>query len=178
MLVVPESGIMRESKLLFQFAMRSARALPDHRFIFRCHPIMPFRRLRPHLQGAPEECPNIEVSETASFTDDCSRSSVVLYRASSSVLYAVLHGLKPIYLHDERHQHGDPLFELTSWRERVTSEAELERTLRRYEAATNGGVSDEWRGAAEYVRAYVTPVNDSSLDQFLEATSLRSHEAG
>ena len=169
-LVVPETGIIREAKILFNFAMQAARAVPDHRFIFRCHPMMPFSKLRQHLQWAPEMFPNIEVSDTASFADDCSRSSVVLYRGSSSVLYAVLYGLKPIYLHDERHQHGDPLFELTSWRELVTSEAELRLTLTRYAATNaNGEVSDEWRGAAEYVKAYVTPVSEASLDQFLEA---------
>ncbi len=169
-LVVPESGFIREAKILFNFAMSAARSVPDHRFIFRCHPMMPFGSLRHHLRWAPEMFPNIELSE-ASFAEDCGRSSVILYRGSSSVLYAVMYGLKPVYLHDERHQHGDPLFELTLWRERVTSGAELEWTLRRY-AATKDGVLDEWRAAADYVRRYAIPVSGAAVDGFLAAVNL------
>jgi hypothetical protein len=132
---------------------------------------MPFDRVRPFLLWTPEEFPNIEVSGRASFTDDCSRASVVLYRGSSSVLYAVSHGLKPVYLHDERHRRDDPLFDLAGWRERVSTEEELAQALERF-AAANGAASEEWREAAAFVGTYVTPVDGASLDGFLESAGV------
>ncbi|MBI4354485.1 MAG: hypothetical protein HY595_04545 [Candidatus Omnitrophica bacterium] len=171
-LVVPETGILREAVLLFEFAMQAARLLPDHRFIFRCHPIMPFDQLRASLPQTPEEFPNIEVSRTRSFEEDCGRASVVLYRGSSSVLYAVMHGLKPFYLHQARHEHGDPLFELDVWRERVGSMEEFANAARRYAATSEYDAVSHWEPAAAYVRAYAMPVTERSLDLFLDAVAL------
>jgi len=171
-LVVPETGILREAKLLFEFAMRSARVMPDHHFIFRCHPIMPFERLRPHLAGSPEDSTNIEISSTRSMADDCARASVVLYRGSSSVLYAVMHGLKPVYVHQEQAQHGDPLFEMSMWRESVGSVEELQESLRAYASTSTDDASAQWRIAAEYVNAYAVPVSGVAVDQLVEAVGV------
>ena len=177
-LVVPETGMPREPKILFNFAMEAARAIPDHRFIFRCHPIVPFSQLRRHLQWAPEMFPNIELSETVSFAEDCQRSSVMLYRGSSSALYAVLYGLKPIYLHDERHQHGDPLFELTTWRDLVSSVEDFAAALRHYAAMSAAAADEAWRSAAEYVNTYTQPADEASVSAFLAAIgSAPAHEA-
>jgi hypothetical protein len=168
-LVIPEG---RESEMLFNFAMRAAPLLPDHRFVFRCHPARPFSRVRPRLEGTPEELPNIDISDRQSLVDDCARSSVVLYRASSAVMVALLAGLKPIYLHDNQRPDVDPLFELTSWCECVSSPSQMERVLRLYEATTEDRAIEEWRSAAEYVNAYTMPVDDASIDRFLEAVGL------
>lgn len=170
-LVLPE-GMLGEAKLLFDCAMRVSRSLPDHHFIFRCHPVLPFARVRPHLKGVPEEFPNIEISDRALIDDDFARSSVVLYRGSSSVLHAVLHGLKPIYLHSDHHHNVDPLFELVSWRDYVSSANEMELVLRRYAATTEDCASEEWRSAAMYVDGYTMPVDDASIDRFLAAVGL------
>ncbi len=169
-LVVPQ---VRESRLLFNFAIRAASLLPDHRFIFRCHPNLPFARIRPHLEGAGEEIPNVEISHHESIAHDIARSSAVLYRASSAVLYAILQGLKPIYLHDDNHHDTDPLFELTCWRECVSEPREMEEILRRYEATTEDRATEEWRGAAEYVNAYMIPIDQLSINRFLAAAGLR-----
>lgn len=171
-LVVPETGILREGTLLFEFAMQAAGVLTDHQFIFRCHPIMPFSRLRPHLQQAPEAFPNIQVSEARSFEQDCARSSIVLYRGSSSVFYAVLHGLKPIYLHDARYEDGDPLFELTGWRERVASLAEFAHVVKSYALMSAAEAGAQWKEADACVRSCAIPVTETSLTQFLEAVGM------
>lgn len=170
-LVLPE-GVASEAKLLFDAAIQAASLLLDHRFIFRCHPELPFHRIRPHLNGAPEDHPNIEISNHNSIAEDFARSSVVLSRGSSAVLYAVLRGLKPVYLHDDRHDDIDPLFELTSWRECVSSAREMEQVLRRYAAQTTDCAFEEWRSAAEYVSAYTMPVDVASIDRFLAAVAL------
>ena len=172
-LVLPE-GLLNEAKLLFDCAIQVSRSLLDHHFIFRCHPVLPFVQVHPHLDGVPEKCPNIEISDRDSILEDFARSSVVLYRGSSSVLFAVLHGLKPIYLRSPGCHGVDPLFELASWREYASSTSEMEQLLSRYAVATEDRATEEWRNAAEYVNTYTMPVQDASIDRFLEAIDLPS----
>lgn len=171
-LVIPE-GIPIEYESLFGFALRAAAEFPDHRFIFRCHPVLPFEAIRPSLPVPPERFPNIEISERASLTADCARSSVALYRGSSAVLYAVLHGLKPFYLHDGRVPNADPLFALTQWRQTVTSLDEFRDGLARYAATPSAEAVEQWRSSADYATEYTRPMNDASLDQLLDAVGLR-----
>ena len=173
-LVIPE-GIFTETKLLFDFAMQAASDLRDHHFIFRCHPVLPFEQIRAHLHGAPERLPNIELSTHNSLAADCARSSVALYRGSSTVLYAVLSGLKPLYVHDDRFPDADPLFALTQWRQTVASPEDLQESLRHYAATPPTDAAEQWRPSASYVHAYTTPVNEASLDRFLDAVGLRHH---
>ncbi|HLA82977.1 MAG TPA: hypothetical protein VJP78_15385, partial [Thermoleophilia bacterium] len=173
-LVVPETGVIREAKLLFDFATRAARLLPGYHFIFRCHPIMPFGRIRPHLEEMPEECPNIEVSTRETVSDDFAEASVLLYRGSSTVLYAVLYGLKALYLHDDDHPDVDPLFEMEAWREAVCSPAALAEVLARYRSEAPENATEDWRRAVDYVRAYTCSVSDGAIDRFLAAVGLPS----
>jgi hypothetical protein len=172
-LVAPQ---MSESKLLFNFAVQVARLVPDHQFIFRCHPSMPFAQVRPHLEGAVEELTNIEISDLNSITDDLTRCSVLLYRASSSVFYAVLQGLKPIYLRDDCLPDADPLFELTDWREFVSSPSEMAQILWRYAGGIEESAGVPWRTAAEYARDYIMPVDESSINRFLVAVGLQERD--
>ncbi len=170
-LVLP-AGIPGEAKLIFDWAVAAAVLLPDHRFIFRCHPVLPFDKIRRELKVDPEHLPNIEISNHEAIADDFSRSSAVLYRGSSSILYAVLHGLKLIYLRDENQLDVDPLFELANWRESVSSVKELADMLRRYAATRDDSATEEWRSAAEYVNSYVMPVDDASVERFLKTLGL------
>jgi len=174
-LVIPE-GILTEAQFLFDFAMQAASGIRDHHFIFRCHPVLPFKQIRPHLQGAPERFPNIEISERNSFATDCARSSVALYRGSSTVLYGLLSGLKPFYVHDARLPDADPLFALTQWRQTVASPGDFHDGLRRYASTPNAEAAEPWRLSTGYVNAYTRPVNEASLDRFLDAVGLRHHE--
>lgn len=167
-LVLPEGNLM-EARLLFNFAMRAARLAPDHHFIFRCHPLLPFDRVRAHLDDTPERLPNIELSECDPITADFSRSSVLVYRGSSAVLYAVLHGLKPVYVHDDEAPDIDPLFEATGWRGVVASPQDLREILHAYASAGALRLIEEWSHLTDYVKTYAMPVDDTSIDQFLSA---------
>jgi hypothetical protein len=167
-LVIPE-GMLAEAIRLFNTACIAAVACPEHRFIFRCHPVMPFEQVRPHLDEDPVRFPNVEISTHAAIREDFARASVVLYRGSSAVLYAVLYGLKPIYLRDERYAHSDPLFELLDWRASVSSVRELERALKQYATVSYERAFVQWRRAVECVKQSVVPVTDVSVDRLLEA---------
>ncbi len=171
--VLPE-GYLKEENLLFNTAIRIARRLPEYRFIFRCHPVSSFGRIRPLLDEDPLRVPNIELSSGRTIADDFARSSVVLYRGSSSVLYAVVHGLKPVYLHDERYHEVDPLFELKNWRERACSIEQLQEVLRDYGDSDGNRDAESWRQAVEYVDGYTTPVDEASVDRFLARVGLKA----
>ncbi|MDP3722479.1 MAG: hypothetical protein Q8R91_03155 [Candidatus Omnitrophota bacterium] len=177
-LVVPETGVIREAKLLFNFAMQAASLATDHRFILRCHPAMPFHRLRPHLAGEPSALPNMEVSDRPSIGEDFARSSVVLYRGSSAVLYAVLHGLKPIYLQDADYPDVDPLFEVTGWRERVDSPEAMSEALQQYLTVDEAQAMQQWRRTVEYVNRYTRAVDAAAIDRFLQAVGCPGASVG
>jgi len=175
-LVLPE-GNLPESCVLFNFAMDAAAALPDHRFIFRCHPLLPFNRVRPHLARDPDALRNVELSPHPSIATDFDRSSIVLYRGSSAVLYGVLRGLKPVYVHHPAHPEIDPLFEITRWRERVDAVERFADVLRGFSSTTVQAAAAEWQPVAEYIDRYTVPVDDEAIDRFLSVVGLRSEEA-
>lgn len=170
-LVIPE-GIPSEAELLFNFALALAPRLPEHRFIFRCHPVLPFDAIRARLQGSPESCANVEISARPSIQEDFSRASAVLYRGSSAVLYAILQGVKPIYLHDPRTADVDPLFMLNGWREKVTDLAGAAGALCAYESMSESKRRLDWEQARLFARRYAEPVTPESMDRFLGAAGL------
>jgi hypothetical protein len=138
----------------------------------RCHPVLPFEQVRTRLARTPEGLSNVEVSSRPSIVDDFARASALLYRGSSSILYAVLQGLKPLYLHDPRHHDMDPLFEVDGWRARVSSIDELAAALERFAAVDSEQVRRDWEPAAAYVDGYVMPVDDASIGRLLSAIGL------
>lgn len=168
LLVLPE-GIMSEAQLLFRQALEVACRMRDHCFIFRCHPVLPFDAIQPSLPPELLRLPNVEISRSESIAADFDRSSVVLYRGSSSVFYAVLRGLKPIYLHQRGFVDIDPLFELTDWKARVTNAEELETLLQEYAAKDSHAVSETWRSAFGYVNNYTVRVDEGAIDRLAEA---------
>jgi len=124
-LVVPE-GIEPEALLLFGFAVEIAKKQPSVRFIFRSHPVLPFQALAEkyqELKVLPENC---SLSTSPNINEDFKRSQFLLYRGSSVVLYAALHGLRPVYYQRPSELSIDPLFALnTDWRTVVCSEADF-----------------------------------------------------
>lgn len=175
-LVLPE-GYPQEVKLLFTSALRAAERLGQYRFILRCHPAFPPEKVPALLQEDLGKFPNVRFSSGGTIEGDFSESSVILYRGSSSVLYAILQGLKPIYLNADRSREVDPLFELEEWRERANSVEELERLLRQYEAMDLERACRSWKGAVEYVESYTVPVDRSSIDRLLLKLGLRQGDA-
>ncbi len=161
-LVLPE-GHAEEAVLLFEAAAAAAERLPNHRFILRCHPVLPFDKVRGLLARDPLRLPNVELSKNRSIAEDMACSSVVLYRGSSAVLYAILSGLKPIYLENREWGEIDPLFELQDWRERVDGAEEFVAALQRFSEIGAEG-ERQWQEATRYVREYAVPVDDLSIE--------------
>ena len=163
-LVVPE-GFMEEAVLLFERAAEAAIAMPDYRFVFRCHPQLPFDRIRSHLSNDIAALPNVEISDRVAIEDDFARSSVVLYRGSSVVLYAVLAGLKPYYFNEPGMPYVDPLYQLGCWRESVDSVGKLADSLRHYAQMDAERILTEWTSAKVFCNDYASPVNELDVTE-------------
>lgn len=170
-LVLPE-GLMEESKILFDFALSAASVLPDHRFVFRCHPALGFRKILDHLREDPNQYENIELSERDSIESDFQRSSILLYRGTSAVLYGVLAGLKPYYFDFKGFLKVDPLFDLTDWRESILGVKDFSEKVQVYATISKVAAEREWEIATEFVDQYSTAVTDDAVDQFVRAVGL------
>lgn len=172
-LVVPE-GRPAEVEALFRFACACAQRAPAYTFILRCHPAFPMTRaLRRVLAGLPQR-PNVVRSSIEAIEDDFARSSVVLYRGSSAVLYAILHGLLPIHVPMPGGSEQDPLDGLPAWHARCGTPEELAEALARHERVPADERDAAWRQAAQYVQDYTGPVTDGGLEALMEAADLRA----
>jgi len=170
-LVTPE-GIPSETRMLFLFALACARRLPNYTFVLRCHPQVPMAealRLVPQTLAAQ---PNIVLSDRPSIDDDFRRASLVLYRGSSSVLYAMLHGLLPVCLQPEGTANRDPLYSLPVWRRHCASSEEFGEIADSYGRMASDERHAEWAEAVRYVQAYTGPVGEEAIQALLSAVGL------
>ena len=153
---------------LFDVALEIASQLKEYTFIFRCHPVLPFKTVSSYLKQNLSRFSNVEVSNRKNIEEDFAKASIVLYRGSSSVLYAILNGLKPIYFEERSHEYIDPLFRLEAFREVVDSKNQLCAVLKNYLNMDQKKIKADWLKACEYVKRYTIPVEDKAVHQFLE----------
>ena len=113
----------------------------------------------------------MEVSGNPDIEQDFARAGYILYRGSSTVMYAILAGLKPYYLKRSGEMNFDPVFELTVWREQVRTPEEL---IRKFEADQNASGDlrrCQWKEALTYCDQYSRSVQEEALDQMLALSS-------
>ena len=116
--------------------------------------------------------PNIVISDLEDITQDFKRSSVLIYRGSSVVLYAILHGLFPVNVHVENLIDTDPLYTLESWRKICAAPEEFANILDQHERTPVERLETEWRTAVSYVENYTVRVGECRIDQFLAEVGL------
>ena len=165
-LVIPE-GLPFEIKTLFKFAYECARLLPSYTFVLRCHPNYPIAEALSDLGLNVLDLPNVQASDRKDIHADFAKSSIVLYRGSSAVLYGVLAGLFPVYLHADEKFDSDPLYALQSWRKVCSTPEQFAELVDDYENMSAAKRDVEWQTAATYVSEYAVPVDEQRLDAFL-----------
>jgi len=165
-LVLPE-GIESECIFLFDFALKCARSLPEARFIFRTHPVLPFERIASKLKEFRPPPANIEVSRNPQIDDDFARSGYILYRGSSAVIYGVLLGLKPFYIGKSGEMSIDPLEGLSEWREYASSVEHLQEMYVSHRAVKDGHNTIAWRRARVFCEGYMQPIKESVIDEII-----------
>ena len=170
-LVTPE-GIASEVKILFSFALRCAKLLPDVTFILRSHPEIPMEKAVRLIEGSIENQPNILISSEKNIHRDFEKSSVLMYRGSSAVTYAVSKGLLPIYIHVDGTLVSDPLYLLHSWRKICSTPQEFAGLLTWFEQVSSHELELEWSLATRFVSDYTVSVRKEGIDRFLESVGL------
>lgn len=175
-LVTPE-GIASEVTALFEFAYACASRMPAYTFVLRCHPEVPREEALTLVSVDLTTLPNIHWSDQGGVEEEFARSSAVLYRGSSVVLYAVLHGLLPLYAHIPMSLDRDPLYWLGAWRKRCATPQEVADVLAWYEHAPMEHLEGEWESAAQAVSAYTGAVGEDQIDACVEAMGLKQSGA-
>jgi hypothetical protein len=166
-LVLPE-GIESECINLFNFALECARNLPEACFIFRTHPVLPFQRLKTKLKDYHVPPGNVEISQNRSIDDDFARSGYLMYRGSSTVIYAILAGLKPFYVVRPGEMNIDPLYELSHWRECVSLVDDLITSYRVHQTREHKHSISEWQLARAFCDNYAHPIREDAIDEMIE----------
>lgn len=165
-LVIPE-GLESECLTLFDFALSAAAAMPELEFVLRMHPVLPFEKVanrHPRLRMLPA---NVRVSEEADLAVDCAQCDWALYRGSSAALYAVLAGVRPVYVARPGELVIDPLFGLDGWRRRIAHIDEFRAIVAADRAEPAPERHREWVRAASFCERYVMPANPAVVDELL-----------
>jgi hypothetical protein len=145
-----------------------ARQRPDIKFALRPHPIVDTRSLvrrHPALQTLPG---NVRLSTDEPLIQEFAQARYCLYRGSSAAMHAVVAGIKPFYLARPGELAFDPLFELTDWRETVTSPDELSTRMSAADGTQNGTAANR---ARSFYERYVSAVRPRAIDELLEMVS-------
>lgn len=168
-LVTPE-GLVNECRTLFSFAIEAARLMPGIDFIFRNHPSILFEYLQgvePTLRKLP---PNVVLSQHTNIDDDLRQCSWLLYRNSSVSFFAVMAGLRPVYLSLPGEISNDVLYALRTWKKEITHPAELEVIIQQDEQQTPQQRELERAAADQFCRQYMMPHHVEQFDQYINVT--------
>lgn len=169
-LVIPE-GIASECDLLFEFALECALRAPDRKFIWRMHPILSFDAIQganPRLRNLP---PNVDVS-VRPLHDDMAISAWAIYRGTTTIVPAVLAGIRPLYLRVPGELTIDPLYDLESWRLVVDDWRQVARVMAEDERVDDASLAAERASAIEYCGRYFEPWNPDVVSALIPANSV------
>ena len=162
-LVIPE-GMPSEYLVLFGFTLRCAQLYPEMQFIWRTHPVLPFKSFKSKISALKNLPENITISQVT-IEEDISRSSWVLYRGSTAIVQAVVAGVRSIYLALPEEMTIDPLYEIKNGRKIVYSPEELQKLLS--SQCEEGIAKVEYDEIKEYCNTFFIPFDQSALATFI-----------
>ena len=173
-LVLPE-GDEFECIYLFELAMECAVRLPDVEFIFRTHPYYTMERLEERQKWHYRKIENVVISHIADIEKDFARAGYLLYRGSSTAIYAILFGLKPFYFERVDEMNFDPLFGISVWRENVSSVDDLVCQYRSDRNRVEKERFRAWKEAREYCDKYVQPIRKGTIQNMMDIAGNGRH---
>jgi hypothetical protein len=162
-LILPE-GIESECITLFDYTISIAKEMPNAFFILRTHPIItPDNIIKRHerFRNLPK---NVKFSANHDINIDIESCECVIYRGSSTVVYAVLAGLRPFYLEIPGELSIDPLHDLKVWREKVSSPKDLIHVNKKLSSLDFIESYKSWEVARQFCERYIKP---AQIDVFL-----------
>ncbi len=173
-LVLPE-GLENENRILIDFALRSAGQLKGYQFTIRFHPVMPYNHFEKEFGARIKMLNNLKVSKNADIETDFNVSTYILYRGSSTVLYAIMAGLKPFYLDIPGVLNIDPIHLLTDWRETVQDADSLAERIAYDQKLDSDERLNQWLAAKSFCQEYIQPVQQKAIDDLLRMAGRANH---
>jgi hypothetical protein len=128
-LVLPE-GELSECQILFGYSLECARKYSHVNFIWRLHPLITFETLIKNTPTFAQLPSNITLSK-CSLEEDISRSKYSLYRGSTAIVQAIGAGIVPIYLEISGEMTIDPLYNIDSFKSKVSTIVDFSNFLMR-----------------------------------------------
>jgi hypothetical protein len=162
-LVLPDADD-QECIALFEFALDCARQSPDIQFALRPHPIVDGRLLVQRHQILRTLPSNVRLSANTPLMQELAQARYCLYRGSSAAMHAVSAGIKPFYLAHPGELPCDALFDLTEWRETVTSPEELNARINAADGSHSCAAATR---ATSVCQRYVSAVRPGAIDELL-----------
>ncbi len=158
-LVLPE-GIVSECLRLFEFSLKCAASMPDMRFVWRLHPLVPREALIEANPGLSTLPANVEFSHLP-LEEDFKRTRHALYRGSTAIVRAACAGLQPIYLAQAGELTIDPLYELDAVHAKVADPAEFQAALRK-KIATEADIVGR-QTIIRYCESFYSPIEPAVI---------------
>jgi len=164
--LVLAEGYLSESIILFEYALKCAIILPNINFIFRLHPILNYKKLLTHSKPL-KKLPLNVIFSNKDLDDEIELSSWALYRGTTAIFRAVQNGLMPIHYDKNDEISIDPLFNLKTFKKRVSSSLEFKEVI-----VTSQLISkDFWMQSANFAKNYCngfsSPLNPDVLSGLL-----------
>ena len=164
-LVAPD-GNLSEIIFLFNFTLKAALTYTKISFILRLHPIVDSSKLirdNPKFQNLP-----VNVSFSNSDLDtDLKKSKWILYRGSSTAIYAVIRGVRPLYISKSDEISLDILYGLDKWKRIIKNESELKYFFVNNLKYETEKVNVEFLIAFKYCNTYFKPIDNKLLLSYL-----------
>ncbi len=129
-LILPE-GTYEETKILFDLSAQLAKNYPRKNFILRTHPQININSFSKRflIFDKYTSLKNLIFSKKT-FDEDLKRSDAVIYRGSTGIVTAILHGLIPIYFKQSGEKLNlDPIFNLKKFKKIISSIKDFGKAL-------------------------------------------------
>jgi hypothetical protein len=130
----------------------------------RCHPVFPiekpeFNKIRNH-----ELYPKLTVTRGTTLEDDLKEADLVVYKGSTSALYAAYKGIPLLRYQDEWWASDDPLIGCSSLKKIFSNSEELLNGIEEFQLMKEEVFSEEQKKMQAYVFDYMNPYKDSELN--------------
>lgn len=130
----------------------------------RCHPVYPiekpeFNKIRNH-----ELYPKLTVTRGTTLEDDLNEADLVVYKGSTSALYAAYKGIPLLRFQDDWWASDDPLIGCNSLKKTFSNSVELLEGIEQFKLMKEEVFSEEQKKMQAYVFDYMNPYKDSELN--------------
>ena len=162
-LVIPE-GLLSECFILFDFSLNCAKLFPNIKFIWRLHPGIDFDI---HIKNKyHNKLPRNIIISKQTLEKDFSSSNWALYRGTTTIIQALISGIKPIYLKIPFEINIDPLHKLKNWHA-VTSDAnDFGNIINNFNLSKKWKYKN-WNIAKKYCCNFYEPLNINKLTRII-----------